>query len=73
LLHGCVLSCCEFVVRVVVCVVVSAMGMGKRVVCWQAMRFAWRGVRTFGLQRCCVGGGEGAAARHFLLFTELFY
>jgi hypothetical protein len=65
LLHGCVLSCCVFVVLVVVCVEVSALGVGKRVVCERAMRVACRGVRTFGLQRCCEGESEGADARHF--------
>ena len=61
------MSCCVFVVLVVVRVVVSAMGVGKCVVCERAMRVACRGVRTFGLQRCCEGESEGADARHFFV------
>jgi hypothetical protein len=61
-----------FVALVVVCVVVSALGVGKRVVCERAMRVACRGVRTFGLQRCCEGESEGADARHSFFSQALF-
>ena len=55
---------------VVVCMVVRALGAGKREVRCRAVRPSRRGVLTFGLQRSCKGEEERVAAGHAFLFTD---